>query len=174
VVLPVSIRYCTGRNPNPLFRHLGTFLLIRNLHFDIPDAQSIHPGACIATAFSPHRSGTPLRKQDPPPPGFSKTRHRALKNNPGFSAVAILTAALGIGANTSIFSVVNAVLLRPLPYRDADRLVSPVNVGKDNFVGLGVSDSQYATWRDQTKVFDGIAAYVGRRFIITGKGEPDC
>jgi predicted permease len=98
---------------------------------------------------------------------------RALKNNPGFSAVAILTAALGIGANTSIFSVVNAVLLRPLPYKDAGRLVSPVNIGKDNFMGLGVADFQYATWRDQAKVFDGIAAYVGRRFTITGNGEPE-
>ncbi len=98
---------------------------------------------------------------------------RVLKNNRGFSAVAILTAALGIGATTSIFGVVNAVLLRPLPYRDAGRLVSPVNVGKDNFMGLGVADYQYAAWRDQAGIFDGIAAYTGRRFTITGNGEPE-
>lgn len=98
---------------------------------------------------------------------------RVLKNNRGFSAVAILTAALGIGATTSIFGVVNAVLLRPLPYRDAERLVSPVNVGKDNFMGLGVADYQYAAWRDQAGIFDGIAAYTGRRFTITGSGEPE-
>jgi predicted permease len=98
---------------------------------------------------------------------------RALKNNPGFSAVAILTAALGIGANTSIFTLVNAVLLRPLPYKDAERLVSPVNVAKDNFIGLGVADFQYAAWRDQATIFDGIAAYAGRGFTITGNGDPE-
>jgi putative ABC transport system permease protein len=98
---------------------------------------------------------------------------RMLKNNPGFAAVVILTAALGIGANTSIFTVVNAVLLRPLPYRDADRLVSLVNVAKDNFVKLGVADFQYAAWRDQAGIFDGMAAYAGRRFTITGNGDPE-
>ena len=56
-------------------RRGATAALSRNFHFDIPDAHSIHPRAYIATAFSPHGSGTPLRKQDPPPPGFSKTRN---------------------------------------------------------------------------------------------------
>jgi predicted permease len=98
---------------------------------------------------------------------------RAFQNNPGFAAVAILTAALGIGANTSIFTVVNAVLLRPLPYRDAARLVSPVNFGKDNFLGLGVADFQYAAWRDQARIFDGAAAYTSRQFTITRNGDPE-
>ena len=98
---------------------------------------------------------------------------RALKNNPGFAAVAVLTATLGIGANTSIFSIVNAVLLQPLPFRDAGRLASLVNVGKDNFMGLGVSDFQYATWRDQAGIFDGITAYTARQFTVTGRGEPE-
>ena len=92
---------------------------------------------------------------------------RNLKNNPGFAAVAILTAALGIGANTSIFSIVNAVLLRPLPYPDAGRLVSPANMAKDNFMGLVVGDYQYAAWRDQPKIFDGVAAYTGRPFTVS-------
>src|ERR1051325_8434173 len=57
---------------------------------------------------------------------------RMLRANPGFTAIAILTAGVGIGANTSIFAMLDAVLLHPLPYRDADRLVSPVMVGKLN------------------------------------------
>src|SRR3954470_11079004 len=98
---------------------------------------------------------------------------RMLQNKPGFAAVAILSAALGIGANTSIFSVVDAVLLRPLPYKDAGRLVTPVNIGKDNFLGLNVADFQYGAWRDQAGIFDGIAAYTGRQFTITGGGDPE-
>ena len=98
---------------------------------------------------------------------------RMLKRKPGFAAVAILTVALGIGANTSIFSVVDAVLLRPLPYRDADRLVSTVNVGKDSFLGLNVADFQYGTWRDHAGIFDGIAVYTGRQFTLTGGDEPE-
>jgi putative ABC transport system permease protein len=98
---------------------------------------------------------------------------RSLRKNPGFAAVAIFTASLGIGANTSIFSIVDAVLLRPLPYKDAARLVSPTNIGADNFMGLMVADFQYGAWREQAGIFDGIAAYTGGEFTITGGGEPE-
>jgi len=96
---------------------------------------------------------------------------RSLRNNPAFAAVVILTAALGIGANTSIFSIVYAVLLRPLPYRDAARLVAPTNASPDALLNWGIPDFQYAGWRDQAAIFDGIAASSGRQFTITG-GEP--
>ena len=98
---------------------------------------------------------------------------RTFCNSPGFAALAILTAALGIGANTSIFSVVYAVLLQPLPYPDSGRLVCPTNLAKDSFIGLGVADFQYASWRDGATVFDGIAAYSGRQFTITGDADPE-
>jgi predicted permease len=98
---------------------------------------------------------------------------RVMAKNPGFAAVAILTAALGIGANTAIFSVIDAVLLHPLPYSDAERLVSPVAVGGDTMIRPAVTDYQYAAWRDQAAVFDGLAAYTSRRFTITGGGDAE-
>jgi predicted permease len=98
---------------------------------------------------------------------------RALRESPGFATVAILTAALGIGANTSIFSVVHAVLLHPLPYRHAERLIVPSNVREESMIALGVADFEYAQWRDQAGIWDGIAAYAGRRFTLSGNGDAE-
>src|SRR3569832_232485 len=92
---------------------------------------------------------------------------RLLAKNRGFATVAIVTAALGIGANTAIFSVVDAVLLHPLPYRDADRLATPFAPGNGPFV----PDYQYAAWRDQATVFDGFAAYNSPQLTLTGDGD---
>jgi len=98
---------------------------------------------------------------------------RVLAKNRSFAAVAIVTAALGMGANTAIFSVIDAVLLHPLPYRDADRLVSPVAVRSDGPLQENVADYQYAAWRDEAKVFDGVAAYSVLRYTVTGAGDPE-
>ena len=100
---------------------------------------------------------------------------RAFQKSPGFAAVAILTAALGIGANTAIFSVVYTVLLRPLPYRDAGRLVMPQNVIKDGFfLGPVIADFQYTAWREGAAgVFESLTAYRGLQFTLTGLGEPE-
>jgi len=82
---------------------------------------------------------------------------RQLRKNPGFAAVAIVTLALGIGANTAIFSIVNAVLLRPLPYPDADRIMvlnESSGPGQDYSVAL----PDYFDWRNDNTVFEHLAA----------------
>src|SRR5262245_33281475 len=86
-----------------------------------------------------------------------------LRRNPGFTFVATLTLALGIGATTAIFSVVNAVMLRPLPYRDPDRLVLVPNARGQDFL----------RWRDQSKAFESMAAFYFGTADFTGSGEPE-
>src|SRR5439155_11020108 len=83
---------------------------------------------------------------------------RQLRRNPGFTAVAVLTLALGIGANTAIFSVVNAVVLRPLPYPQSDRLVWIAEVIPSLNAELA-GGADYLDWRDQNKTFERMTAY---------------
>src|SRR5262245_61734884 len=99
---------------------------------------------------------------------------RMLFKNPGFAAVAMLTLALGIGANSAIFSIVNSLLLRPLPYRDSERLAiiwthSPgANVAQD-----WPSPGQFSAIKSQTSVFEELALAQGDNVILTGRGEPE-
>ena len=100
---------------------------------------------------------------------------RMLAKNPGFTAVAVLTLALGIGANTAIFSVVNAVLLKPLPYRDADRLVMvwEQNPERGWYRNI-VSAANFLDWRKQNDVFTQMAAADPQKsFNVTGTGQPE-
>jgi putative ABC transport system permease protein len=87
---------------------------------------------------------------------------RSLRKSPGFTAVAVLTLALGIGANTAIFSVVNAVLINPLPYREPDRLVQfwETNPLK-NWTQATVAPANLFDWQEQSQSFTEIAAYMG-------------
>src|SRR5258705_3379745 len=97
---------------------------------------------------------------------------RQLRKNPGFTAVAVLTLALGIGANTAIFSIVNAVLLRPFPYQAPERLVI---IQERDSAGNGFSPSypNFVDWRAQNTAFDSIAAVRGnQRFNFTGARGP--
>ena len=99
---------------------------------------------------------------------------RTLRNSPGFAAVAILTLALGIGANTAIFSVVNAVLLQPLSYPNPDRLVE-LELSSPQGNGNVTSIPKFNVWREQTDVFDSVAAYdfSGPGINLTGGDRPE-
>jgi putative ABC transport system permease protein len=100
---------------------------------------------------------------------------RMLRKNPGFTAVAVLTLALGIGANTAMFSVVNAVLLDPLPYQDAGRLTTLWETSSPfGSAGPGsVTDPDYVEWRTQNQVFVDVAAFHGQTFNLTGGADPE-
>lgn len=97
---------------------------------------------------------------------------RGLQRRPGFAAIAVLTLALGIGANTAIFSVVNGVLLRPLPYEHPERLA--MIYGHWNLKDQAeLSESEYWDMREQARSFSGIAAYADGSMNLTGSGEPE-
>ena len=99
---------------------------------------------------------------------------RGLLRNPGFASVAITTLALGIGANTAIFSVVHAVLLRPLPYRNPSRLVYVSEFWPHETPVRTVPNPDFANWSEHDQLFDGLAAYGGGAEVnLTGMGEPE-
>ena len=99
---------------------------------------------------------------------------RTLGKNPGFTAVAVLTLALGIGANTAIFSVVENVLLRPLPYPQPGNLVQIWNTYPPQAPRAGLSPGDYADWRQQNASFSEMGGYahISQGFNLTGEGEP--
>ena len=99
---------------------------------------------------------------------------RGLLKRPAFTAIAVLTLALGIGANTAIFSVVNAVLLRPLPLKDPDRLmVFWHSAPAKGLRHLDLNDALFAYYRHRTHTFESLAAYEGGEFALTGNGDPE-
>jgi len=98
---------------------------------------------------------------------------RMLVKNPIFALIAVVTLALGIGANTAIFSVVDAVLLRPLPYPEANRLVFLWSTMNSQGVPLSSSAlPDYNGWRDRNEVFDGLAAFYNGDFNLSSAGSP--
>ncbi len=98
---------------------------------------------------------------------------RALRHNPAYTVVAVVTLALGVGANTAIFSVVRGVVLRPLPYREPERLVSLESTIGER--GSSVSVPDFLDWRAQSSSMRGISAsYTGtQQTVLTGSGEPE-
>src|SRR5499427_2338970 len=99
---------------------------------------------------------------------------RMLMKNPGFTLIAVVTLALGIGANTSIFSLVNAVLLRPLPFPEAGRLAQVWNTNLEKGItSFAITVRDYTDWRKRSQAFERLAAYRFWTFTLTGGGEPE-
>src|SRR5437879_4259683 len=104
---------------------------------------------------------------------ISTVSGRMLRKNPGFTAVAVLTLALGIGANTAIFSVVYAVLLKPLPYGNPDQLYNVFQAKPQEGVGgTGWSYANFTELREQNRVFSEMAGSQQHQLTLTGRGEP--
>jgi predicted permease len=99
---------------------------------------------------------------------------RTLLKSPGFTALAVATLALGIGANTAIFSLVNEALLRVMPVEHPDQLVFAAMASPDRGLGNGpLSNASYEILRDRNRSFAAVAAYAGERLPLTGSGEPE-
>lgn len=109
----------------------------------------------------------------------ARVASRALRQNPTFTIAAILTLAVAIGANTAVFSVVNSVLLRPLPYPQSDRVVelhqdAPGAAGLNSLgIGLPLSASMYVTFTEKNQTFDSMGVWWLGTAVVTGVGEPD-
>ena len=129
----------------------------------------------------PMRSAAPSKGPCSPGPALETAVQdvryalRTLRSSPGFTAVAVTMLALGIGANTAIFSVVSAVLLRPLPFPEPDRLV----LVWENFSAVGgparveVSPGDYVSWSERNRSFTGVAGFAVDNYNLTGAGDPD-
>src|SRR5689334_7538031 len=99
---------------------------------------------------------------------------RILLKQPAVTLVAVVTLALGIGANTAFFSLVNSILLRPLPFRDPDRVVRLIQASpKLGLATWGVSQADFAAYRDQNRSFESVALYNRGAINLTGDGEPE-
>jgi putative ABC transport system permease protein len=98
---------------------------------------------------------------------------RMLAKHKAFTSVAVITLALGIGANTAIFSVINELLLRPLPYRDAERIATLWEVSPEGRRQNTISRANFRAWRSQSTSYEYMAAFSDQRFNLTGDGEPE-
>src|SRR6478609_3942555 len=98
---------------------------------------------------------------------------RTLRKSPGFTAIVVFVLALGIGANTAIFSVVNAVILKPLPFRSPDRLMMLPATHRPNEMGTEVSPANFLDWRRESRSFESLGAYAPTSVNLTGGDSPE-
>jgi len=99
---------------------------------------------------------------------------RTLIRNPGFTLVAVLTMAIGIGANTAIFSIVDSVLLRPLPFADPDALVLVTQANRQTRQSSGdATPANFLDWRSRNRTFTGLAAYRNAGYTLSSGGRPE-
>src|SRR5882724_5413815 len=99
---------------------------------------------------------------------------RSLLKSPGFTVLAVLVLGLGIGANSAIFSVINAVILQPLPYKQPERIVSVANFWKSaTGRSLNVSAPDFHDWQAQNTVFESMGYYVGGETSVLAGNQPD-
>jgi len=96
----------------------------------------------------------------------------ALRQNPGFTAVAVITLALGIGANTAVFSVVDAVMLRPLSYYQPERLIEAQSTGTRDPRPDSISYPDFFDWRNQNRTLEHLVSYYDHDFTLTGMQQP--
>jgi len=98
---------------------------------------------------------------------------RTLLNQPGFALVAVVTLALGIGANVAIFAVVNGMLLQPLPYGNQARVFSLMERSPTSPDGMPLSLADYLDWRERQQAFESMAVFEEGGFTLTGVDEPE-
>ena len=98
---------------------------------------------------------------------------RMLVRNPGFTVVSVIALALGIGANVAIFSVVNGVLLRPLPFKDPDRLMMIRETKLPQFPEFSIAPGNFLEWKKQNTVFERLVAFKGTSLNLIGTGDPE-
>ncbi len=97
---------------------------------------------------------------------------RQLRKNPGFAAVAVITLALGIGANTAVFSVVDAVMLRPLPYYQPERLIEAQSINSHGSRPISISYPDFFDWRSRNQTLEHLVSYHDSEFVLTGLQRP--